>query len=130
MRNRPLIVISLLGMSGVISMHAQDFSRLSLDIGGGVSTPLNPTGQYVGVSGNFSAGVGYNLNNKNTIIGQFLWSGLPSNPFVLHPVNLPSGSINLYTLTANYRYHIDTLRHSPFGVYLIAGGGWYYRYSS
>lgn len=99
-------------------------------MGGGVSTPLNPTGQYVGVSGNFSTGVGYNLDKKNTIFGQFMWSGLPANVFVLHPVDLPHGHINLYTLTANYRHHIDSIHGSPFGLYAVVGGGWYYRYAN
>lgn len=35
----------------------------------------------------------------------------------------------MYTATANYRYHIDNLGGSAFGVYAIAGGGWYYRHS-
>jgi len=125
-----LIVIASLGAAGVVPMHAQNFSRLSFDMGGGVSTPLNPTGQYVGVSGNYSTSIGYNLNKKNTISGQFLWSGLPANTFVLHPADLPHGHINLYTLTANYRHHIDSIHGSPFGLYVVGGGGWYYRYAN
>jgi len=114
----------------ITPIYAQDFSRLSFDMGGGVSTPLNPTGQYVGVSGNFSTSLGYNIDRKNTIFGQFMWSGLPANVFVIHPEDLPHGHINLYTLTANYRHHIDSLRGSPFGVYVAAGGGWYYRHAN
>jgi hypothetical protein len=49
---------------------------------------------------------------------------------VFHPVNAPFGNVNLYTLTANYRYSFDKIRGSRFGVYLIGGGGWYYRRTS
>ena len=129
MYKRLLAVAGLLAAAG-IPIRAQDFSRLSVDMGGGVSTPLNPTGRYVGVSGNFTTGIGYNIDKKNTIFGQFMWSGLPANVFVLHPLDSPQGHINLYTLTANYRHHIDSLRGSPFGVYVVAGGGWYYRYAN
>jgi hypothetical protein len=105
-------------------------SRLTLNLGGGVTTPLNPTGNYTGVSGNFNAGVGYSINKKNSISGEFMWSGLPASVFILHPIEAPSGNINLYSLTVNYRHHIDSIHGSAFGLYGILGGGWYYRYSS
>jgi hypothetical protein len=108
----------------------QGQSRLAFNIGGGVSTPLNPTGNYTGVSANFDVGAGYNLDKKNSISGEFLWSGLSPSVFTAHPVDLPSGSINLYSLTVNYRHHIDSIKGSPLGVYGIVGGGWYYRYAS
>jgi hypothetical protein len=132
MCKRIVTVIGLLGVACMSRLHAQDIdlSRLTYEIGGGVSTPLNPTGQHVGVSGNFVAGVGYKLNKHNSIIGEYMWAGLPPNRFVIHPVNLPSGSVNLHTLTANYRLQLENLRGSPFGVYTVAGGGWYYRYAT
>jgi hypothetical protein len=36
----------------------------------------------------------------------------------------------LNTLTANYRYSFDRIHDSRFGVYAIAGGGWYYRHAT
>jgi hypothetical protein len=132
MYKKSLTVIGLLASSGILPLCAQglDLSRLTYDVGAGISTPLNPTGQYVGVSGNFSVGIGYNLSKKHAVFGQYMWSGLPPNKFVIHPVNLPTGHINLHALTANYRYDMENLRGSPFGIYTVAGGGWYYRYAS
>jgi hypothetical protein len=109
---------------------AQDDPKLNVNFGAGVTTPLNPTAQYAGLSGNFLAGVGYNINRKHALIGEFLWAGLPPNRFVIHPVDAPFGNINLYSLTANYRYQFDRIARSRFGVYTILGGGWYYRYST
>ena len=63
-------------------------------------------------------------------MGEFLYSGLPPNISVLHPINAPSAHINLYALTANYRYQIDNINKSVFGVYFTGGGGWYYRYTN
>jgi hypothetical protein len=127
-----LRVFGLLAVSSALPLYGQDLnlSRLTYDIGGGISTPLNPTGQYVGVSGNFTAGVGYNVSKNHAVFGQYMWSGLPPNRFIIHPVNLPTGNINLHTLTANYRYDMENLRGSPFGIYTVAGGGWYYRYAT
>jgi hypothetical protein len=122
--------LCLTGAGLLCQLNAQEYDKLNFNVGAGVSAPVNPTAAFAGVSANFVAGAGYNLNKKNSLIGEFMWSGLPPNFFVLHPVGAPSGHINLYTLTGNYRYHIDRVRGGAFGVYTIAGGGWYYRYSS
>jgi hypothetical protein len=111
-------------------LRADETTRLTFDIGGGVTTPLNPTAQYVGVSGNFVAGAGYDLNRSNAIIGQFMWAGLPPNVFIRQPVGAPYGNVNLYALTANYRHTFKRFDHSPFAAYFIGGGGWYYRHAS
>jgi hypothetical protein len=130
MRKKLLIPAGLVSLACWMPLAAQDFSKLNFNIGGGVTPPLNPTAQYAGLSGNFVAGGGYNINKKNAIIGEFMWAGLPPERFILHPVNAPFGNVNLYTLTANYRYQLDSINRSHFGVYAIAGGGWYYRYTS
>jgi hypothetical protein len=130
MFHKLVTVVSLLATAVVAPLGAQDAPKLNFNIGGGISTPLNPTARYVGLSGNFVTGAGYNIDKHHSIIGQFMWSGLPPNIDVLHFPNAPFGSVNLYTLTANYRYKLDRLGGSPFGAYLIAGGGWYYRFAS
>ena len=130
MTKRILISLGSLSVAWILPLTAQDYPKLNFNLGGGISTPLNPTGKYVGVNGNFVVGGGYNIDKSNSIIGEFMWSGLPPNRFVLHPVNAPFGNINLYTLTANYRYHADRIAGSRFGLYLIGGGGWYYRYAT
>jgi len=99
----------------------------------GVSVPLNPTAAFAGASVNVVVGVGYNLDSHSSLIGQFMWSGMPANRNALRPIwlvanrNDISGSSNLFTLTANYRYR---LQGRTFGAYLIGGGGWYYRHWS
>ncbi len=125
----------LLAMGGLIAtcwapLKAQDYSKFAFNVGGGISTPLNPTGAYAGVSGNFVLGAGYNIDKKNAILGELMWSGLPSNMFALQPADMPHSHINLYSLTVNYRHQFDRINGSPFGVYVITGGGWYQRYIS
>ncbi|HEY1342439.1 MAG TPA: hypothetical protein VGF59_33275 [Bryobacteraceae bacterium] len=120
----------LLGVLLAAPLAGQNYSRFTTHMGGGISTPLNPTGAYTGVSGNFDVGAGYNLGKNDAIIGEFMWSGLPTSISAIHPVKAPDGKINLYTLTVNYRHQKDRIHGSPLGVYLVGGGGWYYRYSS
>jgi hypothetical protein len=128
MSKKILLFVSFLSIACLIPIEAQEFEKVTAAIGGGVSAPLNPTAKNIGVSGNFVTGIGVNMNKNNSIEGDFMWSGLPPNLTVLHPVLAPSGSMNLYTLTANYRYHLDSIGGSMFGAYLIGGGGWYYRH--
>ncbi len=124
------VSLSLLGAVWIMPLHGQDYSKFAFNIGGGVTAPLNPTAQYAGVSGNFAAGAGYNISKRNSIIGEFMWAGLPPNIDVIHPIDGLFGSVNLYSLTANYRYQVDRISDSRFGLYVIGGGGWYYRFAS
>jgi len=130
MSKRILLFIGFLSTGWLIPVQAEELSLLTFAMGGGVSAPLNPTARFVGVSGNFITSAGVNINGRNSIEGTFMWSGLPPDLTVLHPVLLPHGSMNLYSLTGNYRYHIDSIRGSVFGAYIIGGGGWYYRHFS
>jgi hypothetical protein len=120
-----IVLVAVLISGG--SLRAQD-PKLTFHGGGGVSAPLNPTGAYAGVSGNVLFGAGYKVSKKGAIVGEFLWSGLPSNVLIIQPVRLPSSNVNLFALNVSYRHEFDRLNGSPFGLYLSGGGGWYYRY--
>ena len=125
----PILFLSAAWLS---SLHAQDpeLRRLNFNIGGGLSVPLNPTASYVGANGNATTGLGVNLDSHNSVEGDFLWVGLPPNRTLARPIYTPDVSVNLFALTGEYRFHIDSIDKSPFGFYLLAGGGWYYRYTS
>jgi hypothetical protein len=123
-----LLAVIALG-AGCIPAIAQDYSKLTFNIGGGPTVPLNPSANYAGVGGNFTAGAGLNFNRKNSLGLEFLWTGLPRN-VDLTPALSPIAHVNLYSIAANYRHHIDSLGGSRFGAYITGGGGWYYRVSS
>ena len=74
MSKKTLIFVATLSGIWLAPAHAQDFSKLAFNIGGGISTPLNPTAQYVGIDGTFNVGAGYNINKKNSITGEFMRS--------------------------------------------------------
>ena len=130
MTSSRVLILSFIATTMSVSALAADDSGFTANIGGGVTTPLNPTAQYTGTSGNFVSAVGYRINKHSSVIGEFMYSGLPPSLFILHPVNAPFGSIHLYTMTANYRYEISSINRSRFGVYGTLGGGWYYRHAS
>jgi len=144
MRLLSVVGIALLVALCAISAQAQSSSPFNLHIGGGIGVPLNPTANFAGISGTFQIGAGPNLSRSSSIVGEFLWQGLPPTRDTLLPIvnalcstnviSPPSlcsaASIiarnNLYALTANYMYHWDGRRY---GVYVIGGGGWYYRHA-
>src|SRR5262245_6843818 len=128
MWTRILVATGLIGAGWIAPLSGQ--SRLVLNIGGGITTTLNPTGAFTGVSGYFYVGPGYGLNKKNAITGECLWSRLPTDVTNIHPNECPTGSISVYSLTANWRHHIDSIKRSPLRLYSIVRGGWYYRYAS
>jgi hypothetical protein len=142
-RTKILIVIASFSLVVAGPAPAQDSTSESgleghasnLHIGGGIGVPLAKTSDFAGLSGTFQIGAGPNLNEHNSIVGEFMWEGLPPtrnalavlvNPLIA--AGLPdtvSTSNNLYALTANYMFHREGHRY---GYYLIGGGGWYYRH--
>ena len=129
---RTALIVFLIAAACAPGVHAQD-SKINSNLGMGVSTPLNPTAQFAGASVNAVVGVGYNIDRHNSVVGQFMWSGLPANRNAFLPIraiagfNDISGSSNLFAVTGNYRYQVQG---KTFGVYVIAGGGVYYRHAS
>jgi len=140
MRKQSLIVFGFLAILFVVPARAQEnASPFNVHIGGGIGVPVSRTSDFAGVSGTFQTGGGPNLTSHQSIVGEFMWQGLPPNHTALQalsqltcvqPVTTVSTcnlgvTRNLYALTANYMYHREGRRY---GLYVIGGGGWYYRY--
>lgn len=117
------------------SSHSEGPHSFNMHIGGGFGVPLGRTSDFAGLSGAFQVGAGPNLSAHSSIVGEFMWQGLPPNQRILAVVvnpliaaglpNTLSTSNNLYSLTANYMWRREGHRY---GFYFIAGGGWYYRH--
>lgn len=126
------MLLALAGGVASVPAYAQDYHDFNIHMGGGIGVPLAKTADFAGIGGVFQIGGGPNLNAHSSIVGEFMWQGLPATPSVLAVVNPlvtngnnVSTSTNLYALTANYMYHVSGNRY---GFYLIGGGGWYYRH--
>lgn len=140
MRLQSLMVFGFLAVSFAAATQAQEKApSFNVDIGGGIGVPVSRTSDFAGVSGAFQVGAGPNITSHQSIVGQFLWQGLPPNRTALQALSSLAciapgtasaacginASRNLYALTANYMYHREGRRY---GFYVIGGGGWYYRY--
>ncbi len=96
-----------------------------------VNMPVSSTAHVAGVGWGVVGGAGYNFNQRNAVIGEFLWNRMYPSDGVLKQFQtapLQSSSLNansnLYALTGNYRYE---MRGRLLGTYFISGGGWYFR---
>lgn len=137
MRTHVLVVIPALCVLAALSGYAQDSHSYNFHIGGGIGVPLGYTADFAGISGTFQLGAGPNLNEHSSIVGEFMWHGLPATQNVLTAIanqlgttSIPATvteSSNLYALTANYMYRRGGDRY---GYYIIGGGGWYYRHTA
>ena len=143
MRKQLLIVVALLSIFRAAPAHAQEvnLSKVNLHIGGGIGVPTGRTADFAGISGAFQIGAGPNLTAHNSLVGEFMWQGLPPtssalativNPLVAGNITTAANiaqnfgtSSNLYAVTANYMYHREG---HLYGFYVIGGGGWYYRH--
>src|SRR5690349_4173756 len=89
--------LALLILFSCIPIAAQDFSKANLHIGGGIGVPTGETGRFAGLSGAFQIGAGPNLSAHNSLVGEFMWQGLPPNNNALAAVANPlcGGSLTL-----------------------------------
>ena len=113
MSKKTLIPIILLSAAGLTRLHAQDFSKFNFNIGGGITTPINPTANYVGLSGNFAVGAGYNINKKNSIIAEFHVerpAAQHHSPPAQRPVRQHEPIHHHHQLPASHRSSSDTPR--------------------
>jgi hypothetical protein len=125
------IAIALIGLSGAVPALAQnqdEEGKFNFSMGGGLTVPMNPIARFAGVGGSFLASSGVNLNQHSSILGQFMWNGLPPSVGAIEQLNGISKNVNLYSMTADYKYR--TGFGKTFGAYVIVGGGWYYRNSN
>ena len=125
------ITIALIGLSCAVPALAQNHDeegKFNFSMGGGLTVPMNPIAKFAGVGGSFLGSGGINLNQHNSILGQFMWNGLPPSVGAIEQLNGISKNVNLYSMTADYKYR--TGFGKTFGAYVILGGGWYYRNSN
>jgi hypothetical protein len=132
------IAVNLIGLSALHAQYDEDDkfgedSKLNTNLGMTITAPAGHTAHFTSAGWGFVAGAGYSFNNRHAIIGEFMWNRVFASDAALRPIRAAfpnqdlNGSINLFSLTANYRYE---LRGKSVGVYFIGGGGWYHRHAS
>jgi hypothetical protein len=113
---------------------SDDESKINSNLGFVISAPLSTTADVVNSGWGVAAGVGYNFNRRNALIGEFMWNRLSPNGQQLQPLRAAAlqasnldGNSDLYVISGNYRFE---LRGEKLGTYVIGGVGWYHRASS
>ena len=106
------IAVTVIGVVCTQRLEAQE-SKITTNLGVGMNVPLNPTAQVIGSSLNVVVGAGYNFNKYHSLVGQFMWAGLPIKREAFLPIDIIanrrdiSASSNLFTATANYRFRLE-----------------------
>ena len=88
----PIAITVMAALCGQ-SLEAQDserWTKLNTNLGMGMTVPLNPTAALIGSSIDVVIGAGYNFNRHHSMVGQFMWAGLPvqrmrSGPSIILP---------------------------------------------
>jgi Outer membrane protein beta-barrel domain len=128
-------LILAIALAPLSPLHAQDdcsgVCKVNTNLAMVANVPVSSTAHVTGVGWGVVGGIGYNFNQRNAVIGEFLWNRMYPSGGVLQQFQTgPSessslkGNSNLYALSGNYRYE---MRGRLLGAYLIGGGGWYFR---
>ena len=115
-------------------LHAQDGCgdecKVNTNVAMVISAPVSSSARVVGTGWGIVGGAGYNFNQRNAIVSEFMWNRVYPSRGALQPLQTAlqsrdlRGNTDFYALTANYRFE---LRGRTLGTYLIGGGGWYFR---
>jgi hypothetical protein len=112
--------------------EGDDDPKGNVNLGMPISAPLNPTGQFVNQGIGITMGAGYNFTRRHALVSEFMWNHLSLTNGALSPIRTAfqnpgiTAGANLFAFTENYRFE---LRGAVRGLYLIGGGGYYYRNS-
>jgi Outer membrane protein beta-barrel domain len=115
------------------SDESQPFRRLTSNAGFSVSVPVSTAANYMTPGWGFIYGAGYNINKHHAFLGEATWNQLYASDRALEPIRVATentaikGHGNLFVLAANYRLQFEG---RALGLYLLGGGGMYYRDAS
>ena len=127
------IIILMIALTPLQLLHAQDCDeecKVNDNVAMVLNVPVNSTAEVVNLGWGAVAGIGYNFNQHQAVIGEFLWNRIYASSGQLQPLQAAlqsaglSGNADIFAVTGNYRYE---LHGRLLGTYLIGGGGWYLR---
>lgn len=119
-----LFVASFLLMT-VAAGAQDDFHRLTLKAGAGVTPTVGDLSGVLNTGWNFTAGAGYRFNRAVSALGEFQYNGLGVDNSVLTQFKVPSGTAHVFSFTGNLRWEIK--HDSKLSPYAIGGLGFYRR---
>lgn len=122
---RLFLAVAIIIAAAAIPAHAQDYSRININVGGGIGYPQGNLNSFVDSSGNFVAGGGYNFKSYFGVNTEYFWQDTPISKHFLQLLNNPNVRAQQYAWTFN------PILRAPLGprvgAYVIGGVGWYHR---
>jgi hypothetical protein len=101
---------------------AQDESRFTANIGGGLTTINGRDAGRLDHGGNFQVGAGYYFNRFFGITGNFMFNQLGITGSELLRLNVPDGNARVYTFTVDPTLRLPLAQN--WSAYVLVGGGW------
>jgi hypothetical protein len=120
-----LALASCMGMLAFASANAQEFSRFSIDFGGGYTTGIGNTGRFVDGGWNVHGGVGYNFSPYLGAMLNLDTDSMGINSTTLGNVGVPGGGLQIFHATIDPVIHLTPKRRVDF--YVTGGGGVFHR---
>ena len=121
MVSKTVVCVAGLVLAGAAS--AQDFSKFTFNIGGGVTEPVRDRGR-LDPGFNFNVGAGVKLSGFS-LVGEFGYNQMGVTSRALSAIGAPDGATRIYSATLNPVVHFNP--HGRFDAYVIGGGGYYRR---
>jgi len=100
---------------------AQEYSRFTVDIGGGYTVPAGATDNYTRWGWNVRGGLGLNFSPYVGAVANLGYDSLPLNSATAADIGVPGGQVNVFHATLDPVFHLTPRRRVDF--YLTGGGG-------
>jgi hypothetical protein len=118
--------ISCIGLLAFASANAQEFSRYSVDLGMGFSTPAGAQEHYLDYGWNIRGGAGVNFSPYVGVMLNLGYDDMGMNGAVLSNIGVSGGDVHLFHATIDPVVHLTP--HGPVDFYLTGGGGVFHRF--
>lgn len=120
-------IASCIGILSFGVANAQEYSRITADLGAGYTTPVGTAGRYLDLGWNIGAGLGYNFSSHLGAKLDLGYDSMGINGATLQAVGVPGGDVHLFHATIDPVVHL-TPSNSRLDVYVMGGGGVFHRY--
>lgn len=105
------------------SASAQEFSKYSMDIGGGYTATAGGTSNYAGWGWNVKGGFDFNVSNHAGIAINVGYDSLPLSGLATYTLGIPGGHVDTMHATLDPVFHVTQRGRADF--YLTGGGGYF-----
>lgn len=104
---------------------AQEYPRFPFSVGGGLTQTMSSSNRPLDSGWNAGIATGINFHQYFGVMLELTHNSLGVNQNVLRPFGFSQGNVTVRSLTVNPIIHLNP--KGPVDVYLIGGGGLYYR---